>query len=103
MTPRAFTPADDDRTIETAVNEGIVTVRELSRSTTQVFKALENRGRPILVTRHGRIIATIAPTTVRQVVEDLIANQPSISETTAADDALETGRTSSASEVFGRQ
>lgn len=48
-----------------AVHEGLVTVRELSQHTTQILRAVDEARRPVLVSRHGRIVAKITPTTLR--------------------------------------
>lgn len=91
--------AVDDAGIEAAVAEGVVTIRELSRFTTQVFKALERRGRPILVTRRGKVVASIAPTTMREVVDTLVARDTFAADAVDVKEALSRGETVDATEL----
>jgi prevent-host-death family protein len=53
---------------EEAVREGFVSVRDLSRNATQILRAVEKLGRPVLITRHGRIVATLAPVKARDIL-----------------------------------
>jgi antitoxin (DNA-binding transcriptional repressor) of toxin-antitoxin stability system len=54
---------------EQAVHEGIVSVRDLSRYTPQILRAVEKLGKAVLITRHGRIIATLAPVDARRLID----------------------------------
>jgi prevent-host-death family protein len=67
---------DADRTVgsdaEQAVNEGVVTVRDLSRNATQILRAVEKLGKAVVITRHGRIVAALSPVNARQFVDQLL-------------------------------
>lgn len=52
---------------KTAVASGVVTVRELTHATSAILDELERQHDPVVVTRHGKIIALLAPTTARDV------------------------------------
>lgn len=83
------------------VQEGVVSVRDLSQHTTQVLKAVEKRGRPVLVSRHSKIVATIAPITMREIVDTVIANDRDLRNSMSlAEEALSEGKTRSAAEVL---
>ncbi len=78
--------------------DGIVSVRDLSHHTTQVLKAVEDSGRPLLVSRHGKIVAQIAPTTFRHVMDQMIGAQGDVRDSmTVAEKTLEAGQTIPAS------
>ncbi len=57
----------------TLSSDGVVSVRDLSQHTTQVLKAVEELGHPILVTRNGRVVASISPITTRELVDKLVS------------------------------
>ena len=85
---------------ERLVREGIVSVRELSQHTTQVLRAIERRGRPILVTRHSKIVATMAPITMRTIVDRIVANDADLRNSmTLAEQALEDDKVRSLREI----
>lgn len=52
-----------------AVANGVVGVRELSMYTTQVLRAVEVYGSGVLVTRHGKVVAELTPTTMHAVLD----------------------------------
>jgi prevent-host-death family protein len=80
--------------------DGIVSVRDLSHHTTQVLKAVEESGRPVLVSRHGRVVASLAPTTFRHVVDQMLGSQADLRDSmTMADKTLEAGQTMPASKL----
>jgi len=82
--------------VDKIIHDGVVAVRDLSQHTTQVLKAVEARGRPILVTRNGRVVASIAPITMREVVDQIVANHADVRDSlTAAEQALREGNTQS--------
>ena len=68
---------DEQRVIE----DGVVSVRDLSHHTTQVLKAVEKSGRPLLVSRQNKIVAFLAPTNLRQVLNQ--GTDPDLRETMA--------------------
>jgi prevent-host-death family protein len=85
MTPATAVEWD----VDTIINDGVVAVRDLSQHTTQVIKAVEARGRPVLVTRNGRVVASIAPITMREVVDQIVANHSDVRDSlTEAEKAL---------------
>lgn len=87
--------------VERVRREGVVSVRELSQHTTQVLKCLEERGRPVFVTRYGKIVATMTPTSMRVVVDSIIANDAGHRDSmTSAEQALAEGKTRSARDVI---
>jgi prevent-host-death family protein len=59
-----------------AVAEGIVSVRTLSRNTTQVLKAVEELRQGVLVSRHGRIVAEIIPRSSADLLDAMRARDP---------------------------
>jgi prevent-host-death family protein len=65
---------------EQAVNEGVVSVRDLSRNATQILRAVEKLGKPVLVTRHGRIVATLSPLKVRDLLDRLLEKDEELQE-----------------------
>jgi prevent-host-death family protein len=88
-------PAEVKEWDDTAVREeGIVSVRDLSQHTTQVIKAVEERGRAVFVTRHSRIVASITPVSMRDVVDRMVASGTELTDgMTMADKTLEAGET----------
>lgn len=85
---------DEQKVIE----DGIVSVRDLSHHTTQVLKAVEKSGRPLLVSRQNKIVAFIAPTNLRQVLNQGI--DPDLQEAMKlAETTLDNMRTVSASNL----
>ncbi len=85
---------------EGVLEEGIVSVRDLSHHTTQVLKAVEARGRSVFVTRHGKIVAALTPVEMRNVVDQLVANRSDIRDSMSlAEQALMNGGTVSAAKV----
>jgi antitoxin (DNA-binding transcriptional repressor) of toxin-antitoxin stability system len=62
------------RNAKQAVSEGLVSVRDLSRNATQILKACEDLNTPILITRHGRIIASLAPLSIGTFVRRALEN-----------------------------
>lgn len=45
----------------------IITVRELARDTATVLREVNETGEPAIVTRHGRLVAMLAPLTNAQL------------------------------------
>jgi antitoxin (DNA-binding transcriptional repressor) of toxin-antitoxin stability system len=83
------------------IREGIVSVRQLSQHTTQVLKAMEERGRPVFVTRHSKIIATMTPLSMREVVDTIIANDSELrNRMSSAEQAFDNGKTRSVQEFL---
>ncbi len=58
-----------EEAVAQAVATGAVSVRDLSRYTTQVLQAVEESGAPLLITRHGQVVAELRATTLRDVLE----------------------------------
>jgi len=80
--------------------DGIVSVRDLSHHTTQVLKAVEASGCPVLVSRHGTIVASLAPTTFRHAIDQMIGSRGDVRDSmTMAEKAFEAGDTVPASEL----
>ena len=88
--------AAKDWDVEAKVREGVVTVRELSQHTPEVLRCVEDLNRTVVVTRYGKIIAAIAPVTMRKVVDQLIANNGALRDgLSAAEDSLQAKETRS--------
>jgi prevent-host-death family protein len=76
-------------------------IREFQRNASKIIEQVQETGRPVLVTRHGR--AAVALIAIRQdELEDFILSRaPEFAESMRqADEDLRDGRTRSASDVF---
>src|SRR5437764_819691 len=54
----------------------IVGIREFSKRTSDVIRTLEETEMPVVITRHGRPVATVLPPTTEQLVAFVLANAP---------------------------
>jgi prevent-host-death family protein len=52
-----------------AVKSGAVTVRELTHHTSEILGELAETGETVIITRHGRVVAKLVPTTLKQLVQ----------------------------------
>ena len=50
----------------------VFTMRDLNQQTPRLMKEIEKAGRPAVITRHGRFIATITPLAPGQVVSQVL-------------------------------
>lgn len=77
--------------------DGVVSVRELSRNTTQILRAIEQTRKPILITRHGKVVACLTPMSMRDLVDTILATEPGLVDRLAeAEKILAAGETVSA-------
>lgn len=84
-----FADADAKWRPEKVIEDGFVAVRDLSQHTTQVLRAVEERGRPTLITRRGEVVATICPMAMRDAVAHIVESTPDLNVSLrAADEAL---------------
>jgi prevent-host-death family protein len=80
--------------LETAIRDGVITVRDLSHHTSEVLRHVVERAQPLAITKSGRIVAALTPMTMRHVVDLLIANDDEFrGSMTAANEALRDGKT----------
>lgn len=72
----------------------MVGIRELKNKATQILRSVEERGSPVVVSRHGRPTALILPIDSPEAEDYVLAHAPEIVESLRqADRDLEEGRT----------
>lgn len=78
-----------------------VTIRDLSRNTSEVIDGVRDSGRPALVTRNGRPVAALVPLSEEDLEDFLLATLPEFVESMAEADAdAAAGRTISFDALF---
>lgn len=78
-----------------------ISIRDLQRNTSGVIAAVADSKHTALVTRHGEPIAALVPIDAQDLEDYLLSKVPGFAEDmAAADDALATGQTRSAADVF---
>ena len=85
-----------------AVEGGVVTVRELTHATSAVLDELERQQEPVLITRHGKVIAVVVPATARDVFGGIMPTDNELQRRKDnAERALKEGLFSSSSDRLG--
>lgn len=85
-----------------AVAEGVVTVRELTHATSAILDAVAARQESVVITRHGKVIALLAPATAREIFEGLVPRDDGLRRRKEeAKQALKDGSYSTAADFLG--
>lgn len=78
-----------------------ISIRDLQRNTSGVVAEVADSKHTALVTRHGEPVAALVPIDAQDLEDYLLSKVPSFAkDMSAADDALATGQTRSAADVF---
>jgi prevent-host-death family protein len=78
-----------------------VTIRDLSRNTSEVIDGVRETGRPAFVTRNGRPVAVLTPLNEEDLEDYLLATHPEIIQSIAeAERDIAAGRTISFDDLF---
>jgi prevent-host-death family protein len=90
-----------DETLRAAVHDGVVTIRQLSHNTSLVVDLVSREGLPVVITRRGRIVASLTPVVMRTVVDQLIAQNGDLrARLNEGERALESGELRRADDVL---
>lgn len=80
-----------------------VTLRELSRNTSDVIDTVRESGRPALVTRNGRLVAALVPVDEEAIEDFVLATLPElVQDMEEADRELAAGETVSLETFLGQ-
>lgn len=85
-----------------AVAGGVVTVRELTHSTSAILDELQRQKEPVVITRHGKIIALLAPATGRELFSGLAPRDDELERRKeGVEQSLKSGNFATASKLLG--
>ncbi len=91
---------DTDWDVKAAVTGGVVTVRELTHHTSQILDELTAQNQPVAVTRRGRVVATVEPTTMRRMFENTFDKSARMALIEKAEQQFKDGSFRTADDVF---